>query len=95
MINKKDIELSLKFLAKQKLISNFQVENDISICTPEEYAEVAMCSVEEAFEELGKFDFVVIYSDYPDYLLFSDIDISNVQLDRFVIDWLKEIKIIR
>lgn len=92
MITKNDIKNSIQ----QMDIHPSRLE-DLEIFTTEEYATVANCTVEEVFEVWGTencsvIDFVVMYSDNPDYL-FLKKNITRSELKNSIALWIAEIKI--
>lgn len=88
MITKKDIEFSLNYWKNLGKLSS-EILQDIRILTPEEYAEKAGCTVRDAHEIHGRFDWLIISLQLSTHLGI-EADLEKEDLDDLVYNFLKE-----
>lgn len=89
MITKNDIKTNINYWKSLgKLDPAF-----INIYNTDEFQDVCGSTLSDLFGLYGEFDFVICYSDFPDYL-FLDKNLRIDDLDSKINDWLEEIKAI-
>lgn len=88
MITKNDIEFSLNYWKNLGNLSLIDLE-EIKIFTPEQYAAKAGCTVRDAYEIHGRFDWLITHLSFPTYLGI-EADLEKEDVDELVYNFLKE-----
>ena len=88
----KDIIINvLENLQVVKLLDEVDAIN-ISIYNEAEYFDVADTNYSDAHEVWGDFNYVLMFSDHPDYCFISN-DMSIVKINDTITKWLEELEI--